>query len=76
MEHINKERYRTIRKRLKALGISINQAAASLPVSPATVTLVGQGFRRSRRVQAHLADLLDTTPEELFPERYSKEDAI
>lgn len=66
-------RHQEIRDALKERGYTISGAARDLGVSPATVTTVSQGYRRSARVEEHLARLLGTTAASLFPERYQKE---
>lgn len=63
-------RHQEIRKALKELGYTITDVARELGISPATVTTVSQGYRRSAKVEAHLAQLLGTTASSLFPERY------
>lgn len=49
--------------------LSLSEISRRLNISPGSVTAVSQGYRRSRRVEQALADALDTTPEELFPDR-------
>jgi lambda repressor-like predicted transcriptional regulator len=56
------------------LGYTIQKLADEIGVSRPTVSTVISGLRTSHRVQAHLASLLGTTPEVLFPERYDKEE--
>lgn len=47
----------------------MSQIAKRLDIAAGSVTAVSQGHRRSRRVERALAEALETTPEELFPER-------
>lgn len=49
--------------------LSLLKIAGLLNIKPGSVTAVSQGYRRSRRVEQALADALETTPEELFPDR-------
>lgn len=67
-------RHADIRKRLSAVGLSISALAREVGVAPETITIVSQGYRRSRRVESELASALGTTPERLFPERYTAEE--
>jgi len=68
-------RHREIRDALKARGLTISDVARQLGLSQATITTVSQGYRRSARVERHLAELLGTTCSTLFPERYPEEEA-
>jgi transcriptional regulator with XRE-family HTH domain len=49
--------------------LTLSEIAKRLNIKPGSVTAVCQGYRRSRRVEQALANALDTTPEELFPDR-------
>ena len=65
-----------IKRRLKVAGSSLTEVSRQLGVSPSTVTVVSQGYRRSGRIQAEIAQTLGTTAEALFPDRYpTQEDA-
>lgn len=66
-------RHQEIREALKARGYTISDVARELGISPASVTTVSQGYRRSARTEQFLAALLGTTAATLFPERYHKE---
>ena len=66
-------RHQEIREALKLRGYTISAVARELGISPASVTTVSQGYRRSANVEAHLARLLGTTAAALFPERYQEE---
>jgi Ner family transcriptional regulator len=57
--------------RLRLAGSSLSQVARDLGVRPTTVTSVSQGFRRSRRIEGRIADVLSTAPAQLWPERYA-----
>ncbi|MDN3711751.1 helix-turn-helix domain-containing protein [Paracoccus cavernae] len=73
---VNLARHADIRKRLGALGLSLSALAREVGVTPETVTIVSQGYRRSRRVEKQIAAALGTTPEQLFPERYLSEEGL
>lgn len=62
-----------IRARLRLAGTSFSDIARELSITPASVSLVSQGRRRSRPVQQAIAEKLDTTPERIWPERYRQE---
>jgi lambda repressor-like predicted transcriptional regulator len=49
--------------------LTLSEIAKRLNIKPGSVTAVSQGYRRSRRVEQALAEALDTSPEELFPDR-------
>lgn len=68
-------RHQEIRDALKARGLTISDVARQLGLSQATITTVSQGYRRSARVERHLAELLGMTCATLFPERYPDEEA-
>jgi len=70
----NMIRHQEIRDALKARGLTISDVARQLGLSQATITTVSQGYRRSARVEKHLAELLGTTCATLFPERYPEEE--
>lgn len=57
-------------------GSSLAQIARELGVTPTTVTIVSQGFRRSRRIEAAIAARLGVAPARLWPERYVPMDEI
>lgn len=70
---IDKEKHAEIRAALHEIGSGISALARELSVAPATITVVSQGYRRSRRVEHAIADKLGTTPEKIWPERYREE---
>ncbi len=59
-----------LRARLRLAGSSFSAVAREMGISPASVSLVSQGRRRSKPVQQALAEKLGTTPEKIWPERY------
>lgn len=71
MLQVDAERHQRIRVGLHARGVTLADVARQLRLAAVTVTTVSQGYRRSRRIEAELAQRLGTTPEALFPERYS-----
>ncbi len=69
----NLDKHEDIKCALRKKGSSLSLAANFLKISPTSVTLVSQGFRKSHNIQSHLASILGTTPEALFPERYQED---
>ena len=63
------EKHELVKFMLRQRSNSLAQISRELGISPGSVTAVCQGIRRSRRVENALANALETTPEELFPER-------
>ncbi|WP_255356693.1 helix-turn-helix domain-containing protein [Thioclava sp. SK-1] len=59
---------------LRLRGKSIASVARELEVLRSTVTLVSQGLRRSLKIEKALADAVEKTPAELFPDRYAAEE--
>ncbi|WP_438853155.1 helix-turn-helix domain-containing protein [Brevundimonas nasdae] len=62
--------HQRIKGALKLRGSSLSAVARSLDVTPTTVTIVSKGVRRSRRIEAAIANALGMTPDALWPERY------
>jgi lambda repressor-like predicted transcriptional regulator len=64
------------RERIKALlrsrGSSLAKISRDLRLTSSTVSAVVAGNRRSQAVEKAVAAALDTTPEELWPERKHK----
>ncbi|HOV56421.1 MAG TPA: helix-turn-helix domain-containing protein [Rhodanobacteraceae bacterium] len=59
-----------IKAGLRLRGTSFAEIARRLDVAPTTVTIVSQGHRRSRRIEAAIAQALDVALERLWPDRY------
>lgn len=68
---VDLEGHEILKCRLRLVGSSMAKIARSLGISQSSVTVVSQGYRRSHRVQREIADQLGTTPQQLFPDRYS-----
>lgn len=64
------QQHERVKMRLRLLGTSLADVARELGVAATTVTSVSQGFRRSRRIEALIAQKLRTTPLRLWPDRY------
>lgn len=62
-----------IRARLRMAGSSFTALAQELGITPASVSLVSQGRRRSRKIEQIIAVKLDTTPQNIWPDRYEQE---
>lgn len=61
-----------IKARLRTKGLSLSAIARRLNLQPSTVSGVLSGHARSIRVEKELAEALDTTVAELFPNRIYK----
>lgn len=61
---------------LRLAGTSLADVSRELEVSPTTVTSVSQGYRRSRRIEAAIANKLGVKPRHLWPDRYPADGAI
>ncbi|WP_083554244.1 helix-turn-helix domain-containing protein [Paracoccus sp. SM22M-07] len=61
-----------LKLRLRSKGSSLAQVARNLSVLQSSVTVVSQGYRRSHRIQEAIATELQTTPSDIFPERYTE----
>lgn len=64
------DKHEIIKGMLQLKGTSISEVARSLGVAPTTVTVVSKGGRRSKRIEAALAEAIGSTPEVVWPERY------
>ena len=62
-----------IKMRLRLRGSSLADVARDLGVAGTTVTSVSQGYRRSRRVESAIAEILGERAENLWPDRYKSE---
>ncbi|MGJ8686391.1 MAG: helix-turn-helix domain-containing protein [Spongiibacteraceae bacterium] len=64
--------YEKLKLSLKDAGVSLRSIARDTDVSHTAVTDVAKGARRSRRIEAFIAERLKTTPSQLWPERYQQ----
>lgn len=61
---------------LRIRGSSLAQLSRELGVTTASMSRVGLGSLRSARIERAIADALETTPEQLWPDRYEREDKM
>lgn len=73
---IDDKRHACIKGALKLRRLTLSDIARTLDVDPGTVSIVSRGFRRSRRIEAAIADALGQQPAELWPERYGGASAV
>ena len=73
---VDLQRHKLLKLRLRSKGSSFAQIARSLSVLQSSVTVVSQGYRRSHRIQEAIATELQTTPADIFPERYAEREDI
>ncbi|MEK0165643.1 helix-turn-helix domain-containing protein [Phaeobacter sp. A36a-5a] len=62
------DRHERLRADLRVRGSSLTKIARELGVTDSAVTLVGKRMCRSAKIEQALADALQTTPEQLFPD--------
>lgn len=63
-----------IKGALALRGATLSSIARDLGVTPSTVSIVSRGYRRSRRIEYAIAEALNCTVNELWPQRYSTTD--
>lgn len=63
-----------IKYALRVQGLTLTDVAKDLDVSGATLSIVIKGERRSRRIAEHVASVLDSTVDELWPGVYAGEE--
>lgn len=68
---IDDKQHGRIKSALALRGATLSSIARDLGVAPGTVSIVSRGYRRSRRIEKAIADVLDCTPAELWPHRYA-----
>ncbi|WP_045393573.1 helix-turn-helix domain-containing protein [Falsirhodobacter sp. alg1] len=68
---VDLQQHEFLKFQLRLAGSSMAKIAQLLGISQSSVTVVSQGYRRSHRVQLEIAEHLGTTPEALFPDRYT-----
>ncbi len=64
------ENHERLKAELRIRGTSLAQIGRDLGISGTSMSLVGLGKHRSKRIERAIADALGTTPEKLYPERY------
>lgn len=69
---VNEGTHLAIKRRLSQLGKTFVEIAEQEGVSKVSVSIVSRGYRRSRRIEAAIARAINSTPEDLWPERYPK----
>jgi len=62
------DRHERLKADLRVRGSSLAKIARELGVTDGAVTQVGKRISRSTKIEKAMADLLQTTPEQLFPE--------
>ncbi len=67
---IDDKRHERIKAALSLRGRSLSAIARELQVAPTTISIVSRGFRRSRRIEAAIADELGCSVTQLWPDRY------
>jgi lambda repressor-like predicted transcriptional regulator len=70
---LGKEAHERVKSALALYKSSFSVIARELDVAPATVAMVSQGYRRSRRIEKAIADVIGTSPEMIWPARYPDE---
>lgn len=63
------EQHERIKMQLRLVGSSLSAVARELGVRATTVTCVSQGHRRSRRIEAAIAQKLGLLPDRLWQDR-------
>lgn len=61
----------TVKYLLRLQGLTLADIAKDLNVTGATVSIVVKGERRSRRIAEHVASVLDSSVDELWPGTYA-----
>ena len=69
------EQHERLKAELRIRGTSLAKISRDLGISGTSMSLVGLGKHRSKRVERAIAEALGTTPEQLYPDRYPEEDA-
>lgn len=67
---IDDKRHARIKAALNLRGRTLSDIARALDVAPTTISIVSRGFRRSRRIEAAIAEELGCTAAQLWPDRY------
>ncbi len=75
MTTFNKE-HEYLKYRLRCAGWTITSLAQELGVVKGSISKVCQGVMRSQRIETFIAEQLETTPAELWPQHFQKEDEM
>lgn len=67
---IDERQHHRIKGALELRGLSLSAIARELDVAPTTVSIVSRGIRRSRRIEAAIAQAIGCEPAALWPQRY------
>lgn len=67
---IDLKRHEMTKAKLKICGSSMSEIAREIGVSHSSITVVSQGYRRSSKIEAAIAEKLGIAVEDLYPERY------
>lgn len=67
---IDERQHTRIKGALELRGLSLSSIARDLDVAPTTVSIVSRGIRRSRRIEAAIAQAIGCEPAMLWPQRY------
>lgn len=62
--------YTQLKDDLRKAGFSLRSISREVGVSHTAVTDVARGARRSRRIEQLIAERLERTPSDLWPDRY------
>ena len=68
--HRTLEKHERLKAELRIRGTSLSRIGRALGVSSAAMSMVSTGKNRSARIETAIAQALNTTPEQLWPERY------
>ena len=71
MLNVDLEFHERLKCQLRLAGSSMANISRSLGISQSSVTVVSQGYRRSRRIEAEIARQLGTSAEKLFADCYN-----
>lgn len=71
---IDIERHEFLKARLRISGTSLAQVARDLGISHTSVSSVSLGTSTSKAVEAYISEKLQQNPQDIWPERYKRED--
>lgn len=70
MRPAQRAKHEWIKCHLRLRGSSLAKVAQELGLSPATVTIVSQGMRKSHRIESTISQKLGVPAAQLWPEKY------